>query len=525
MRSYYSHLQAVKNIGEEVPVNYKPTFRSSAIFPIIHSLDYSSKVIFMGYWLLKRNIREIGLLYTLRNAQGIILSRKYTLINTTKAFSISLNEFDHVVGMEFTGSLELEIFSSQDLIYPYPAFVLVYYNDHFSTAVHTTGRIYNDTDDLVNNGEYAVRESGFDIYDDPHLSPFVGITNGTLENTAVKFDYEINNAVGDVFKGSFQVPPIKPYETIFLELRKYIDLSAALKQGVGSIKLGHNFSGFFPRFVVGNFDNRSKSISITHSYYDSSELKDDKSFWNRKDSALNDSYVSIPLYLTDGYYTRLAIYPIFSPSDFKLSFFFYTKDGELLKAADTIYQINSADNKYKQIDLGDIVKKENINIQKAASVYIVCNWDDKNKIPTRVKFALNVGKTQGDTKLPSNICFSAQLGNPHMLTKKGTFKWAPFINIGRSEVVFTNFGSSKNYTTPAVLKLAFHREDDDTLISRELTVSANGCERIDLSADQELTAFFNHKSGWVTAQSNNPFLNGYYFDFFDNGAVCADHIF
>src|SRR4051812_14741519 len=123
MRSYYNHLQAVKSIGEEVLLTQKPTFRSSAIFPVVHTNDYSSKIIFMGYWLLKRHIKEIGLLYTLRAADGTILSRKYLLINSAKAFSIQLSEFSNVIGENFTGSLELEIFSTQDLVYPYPAFV------------------------------------------------------------------------------------------------------------------------------------------------------------------------------------------------------------------------------------------------------------------------------------------------------------------------------------------------------------------------------------------------------------------
>ena len=77
MRSYYSHLQAVKSVGEEVLISQKPTFRSSAIFPVLHNQYYSTRIIFMGYWLLKRNIKEIGLLYTLRDTSGVILSRKY----------------------------------------------------------------------------------------------------------------------------------------------------------------------------------------------------------------------------------------------------------------------------------------------------------------------------------------------------------------------------------------------------------------------------------------------------------------
>ena len=44
----------------------------------------------------------------------------------------------------FPGSLELEVFSTGDLVFPYPAFVLSYCDDEISTVVHTAGRIYND---------------------------------------------------------------------------------------------------------------------------------------------------------------------------------------------------------------------------------------------------------------------------------------------------------------------------------------------------------------------------------------------
>ncbi|MGB8101427.1 MAG: hypothetical protein WCE96_07090, partial [Nitrososphaeraceae archaeon] len=94
----------------------------------MHTKDYSTKILFMGYWLLKRQISEIGLLYTLRASDGDILSRKYLMINTVKAFSIDLNEFrDELKSKmnvdDFRGSLELEIFSTKDLVFPYPAFV------------------------------------------------------------------------------------------------------------------------------------------------------------------------------------------------------------------------------------------------------------------------------------------------------------------------------------------------------------------------------------------------------------------
>lgn len=177
MRSYQSHLQAIQSVGEALMANRKPVLRSSAIFPVMHTELYSSKIIFMGYWLLKRSIREVGLLYTLRNASGTLLSRKYVLINSAKAWSIQMSEFTDLlneVGEDenFTGSLELEVFSTQDLVFPYPAFVLVYFNDTSSSVVHTVGRVYNDIEDLQENAEYQVSESGFDIYGRDDLSPF-----------------------------------------------------------------------------------------------------------------------------------------------------------------------------------------------------------------------------------------------------------------------------------------------------------------------------------------------------------------
>jgi hypothetical protein len=525
MRSYYSHLQAVKSVGEEVLLSQKPTFRSSAIFPVLHNQYYSSKIIFMGYWLLKRNIKEIGLLYTLRHADGNILSRKYILIDSAKAYSIQLSEFSELIGNDFTGSLELEIFSTQDLVYPYPAFVLVYFGDNFSTAVHTVGRIYNDIEDLSKNEEYKVRESGFDIYGDDNFSPFVAFTNGPVPNQSPEITYEINNSKKEIVKGKFKIKPLKPFETAFIKLKDHIDLPRILGNAAGSIKLGHNLEGFFPRFAVGNFEEKAKSISITHSYYDSSELSDSKAFWNRKDDLFNDSSVSIPLYIINGHYTRIALYPIFSPSDFTLSYAFYDINGKLLRFLKDYHTVRSSDNKYEQIDFKTIAEAEGINTKEARSVNLICNWDEKDKIPTRIKFGLNVGTENSEVSLPSNICFAPLLGNPNILKKAGTFRWAPFLNIGNSEIVLTNSSSLKEYTTPANVNLTFHREEDTKTITRKISIPANAIKAINIAEDEELKTFFNEKSGWLTAQSDNPFLNGYYFDFFESGAIGADHIF
>ncbi len=524
MRSYYSHLEAVNSTGEAVSSKRKPTFRSSAIFPVLHNERYSTKVIFMGYWLLKRHIREIGLLYTLRSEMGEIISRKYLLIQSAKAFSIQLSEFDEIKEREFTGSLELEIFSTQDLVYPYPAFVLVYYGENFSTMVHTAGRIYNDIEDLSKNEEYRVRESGFDIYGNQNFEPFIAFTNGPLANEKPTINYEIDSANALVLKGNFQLAPIAPFQTIFLKLKEHIKLDEVLGNAIGSIKLDHNFEGFFPRFIAGNIEKESQSISITHTYYDSSKLSDDKSYWNRKDELFNDSSVAIPLYVKDGFFTRLALYPIFSPSDFSLSLSFYDEDGNLLDSINDYHVVKSENGIYEQIDFGSIIE-ENPNLKNAKTVNLICNWMDKTHIPTRVKFGLNVGKENDNNALPCNICFAPQLGNPDVLKKAGTFRWAPLANIGSSAIALTNSSSLKKYEHAAHVKISFHREQDDNVLLREISIAANALHEIKIESDEELEKFLNQRSGRMAAQSDNPFLNGYYFDFFESGAVGADHNF
>jgi hypothetical protein len=525
MVSYYNHLKSTKSIGEQIINSLKPTFRSSAIFPVLHNKDFSSKVLFMGYWLLKRHIKEIGLLYTLRDESGAILDRKYILVESAKAFSIELNEFSAVIATDdFIGSLEMEVFSTQDLVFPYPAFVLVYYNDNFSTAVHTTGRIYNDIEDLSRHAEYVVAESGFDIHSSDNLSPFIALSNGSIANEHPMIRYEVITSDHRSHKGGFSIAPLAPYATTFVKLKEHINLTELLHGEPGTIKISHNMQGIFPRFVAGNFEEKAKAISITHTYYDSSQMTDANAYWNRKEDIFIDSSSAVPLYVDGDFYTRLAVYPVISPSEFKISLAFYDEGGNLLSYVKD-YFLKVDHGQYDQIDFKKIVREQNIDPAAAKSVKLICNWDDKDKIPTRVKFGLNVDMENRLSELPSNICFAMSPGNPLDLKKKTSFHWAPFINIGKSDLVLINTSTLKEYNMPAHCNVSFHREQDAESIKRTITIPANGTATISIDKDPELKAFFDGRSGWMASLADNTFIKGYYFDFFENGNVAADHVF
>ena len=91
MKSYSQYLKSTQEFGETHYTTKKRTLRSSGIFPVIQNQHYSSSIHFLGYWLLKRNIPEVTLGVTLRNADGTTLLQKTEIIDVAKAFSVTLS--------------------------------------------------------------------------------------------------------------------------------------------------------------------------------------------------------------------------------------------------------------------------------------------------------------------------------------------------------------------------------------------------------------------------------------------------
>ena len=220
MKSYYQHLKSTHEFGEKQSLTKKPILRSSAIFPVVKNKSYSSSIHFLGYWLLKRNIPDVALIITLRNTDGTILLRKIEIIDVAKAFSISLNSLLDEINFNnktnFIGSIETEFNTTRDMVFPYPALVLEYYNKDFNTCVHTLGRIFNDIEDLKENNESIVPETGFDIHATNDLRSFLSFVNGPIENTNGHIEYVITNSKSEKFNGDFDIGKINPFETKLL---------------------------------------------------------------------------------------------------------------------------------------------------------------------------------------------------------------------------------------------------------------------------------------------------------------------
>lgn len=528
MKSYYKHLTSRHEFGEKIDATRKPVLRSSAVFPVIKNENYSTRINFLGYWLIKRNIPEVSLLITLREQHGKIILRKLKTIDTVQAFSINLdlllNELNTNTNRIFLGSIETEFFTTRDMVFPYPALVLEYFNKDFSTCVHTLGRIYNDFEDLSDNEQIKVPETGFDIYSNDDLNCFLSFVNGPISNSNGQIDYTITNSNSEKFSGSFQLDEIKPFETKFILFKDYIpNLEKILKNNSGSISINHNFEGFYPRLLVGNIQNSFPSISFTHSYYDSSSCVADSDFWNRIDENFYDSSVYFPIFVNDNHYTDLVIYPNFSPSEYALQIELYDKLGTKLFENPSFYNIKSNESKLIKIKFKKLIEDMNLDKNKIASAKVITKFAQK-KIPTRIKFGLNVGISGIKSKLPCNICFNSNLGNPSIENKPGSFHWSPIFKNGNCIVTLANFSNKKNYSQLANLSLNFYHQNDPQHISRDIVIKPNAEFRIILNNDDELKKFFMN-DGWMTAKSDNPHIQGYYFTFYPSGSVSGDHIF
>lgn len=527
MKSYYQHLKSTKEFGEEISLIKKPVLRSSAIFTVIKNSFCTSSIHFLGYWLLKRNISQVKLTITLRNVDGTFLLKKIETIDTAKAFVINLDDLlskiNYAKNLNFIGSIETEFTTTEDMVFPYPALVLEYHNEEFNTCVHTLGRIYNDSDDIDENNESLVSETGFDIYETKDLHSFLSFVNGSLENKGGYIEYIITNSYSKQFSGNFELGKISPYETKFIYLKDYIpDLSKKLDSDFGSISIKHNFQGFYPRFLVGNIQESFPSISFTHSYYDCTNSTDESNYWNRINNSHFDSSIYVPIFHKNNQITNFIVYPNLSPSDFVLKIDIYGEYGVKVFENSNFININTADKKLTKINLNNLVSKLDSFKNNNFAAHIIANFQN-NKIPTRIKFGLDVGTTGLSSKLPCNICFNMRLGNPLLEKKPGSFHWAPLFHNRNTVFTLGNFSTLKNYDFDANLELNFYRIEDSNSFKQKIQLKANCEKRISFN-DFKLNEFIKSE-GWVTIKADNPYIHGYYFSMNSSGSVAGDHLF
>lgn len=514
MKSYKSHLKSTSFFNQDINI-----FRSSAIFPIFLNKSLNCKINFLSYWMIKKKIKEISGIFSIRDKDGKIILKKNLFIVSTKNYEISLK--DILKKSYFSGSIEIEFFSSKNLVYPYPAVIINYLSKDSSSFVHTCGRIYNNFQDKFENNKILVPESGFDILPDKIFKPFFSFVNGPEYIKSDEIVLHLINFLGEKLIKKINLKNIKEYETKFIFFLKSKE-KEFFKKRRGTVRIFHNFKSFYPRFLCGNFTNDNKKVSLTHSYYDlSSSIYKDEKWINPDKSLFFDPIISFPFVNNKRLINELSFYPNFSKfSNINVNAQLIDKKGNVVDHK-KILKISKKFNSLLTLNFNKIFKSNKIEDNNS---YFVRLFLESNKsLPSRFKVGYNLSI---NNQTPStNICFNAIVPNKSIMKKKGTFKWCAIINSKTSLICLSNINYLKKQVVDSDIKMTVWSELDNKKLARRLKIPSNGNLFLTFDKDKSIKKFLKNKTGWVTFESNSPFLNGFYFDIKNNKSVAGDHLF
>lgn len=525
MKSYSKHLTTTLSFGETMPRNYRPTMRSSAVFPVrLDGSRVDAVVTFLGYWFLKRSIPEVTVLLNLRSESGEMLAVKSLVIDCVKSFKWSLRDLvDNVDGVDstgFRGSIEVEIFSSRDMVFPYPAVTFAYSTPMGLSFVHTCGRIYNDINDLSSNTEVTVAETGFDVFPGDEYDPFFSFVNGPIASDDCSLSLELVKSTGETMEVERNLGAIAPYASVWANVFQLAAERTFFGGSVGTVKIRHKFKGFFPRFVVGNVYHDGEATSLTHSYYDTSEDNDPGALWtNPNMDNFYDSVFSFPVSAQFDR-TELAIYPIFASRTMALHLHFFGSEGHPIEEVMRVLPAASEDQKVQYINISAILAEMQAPPELALCKVII---EGGGIVPTRLKFGLNFGG-QG-VVLPSNVCFGSMVSNEKIAQKSGSFKWCTLFDPEVQSIFFTNASFLRHESPSAAIQISLWRESDLECMTWEILLAGDSVAEVIAARRDEIAEFLSGQVGWLTAQADNPYLNGFYITNYGLGMVGADHVY
>ncbi len=526
MRSYKDHLESLQKTQNK-QVKRKPVFRASSIFPVIQTNEASSRVLFMGYWLLKRQITQITGVYTLRSENGAVLARSSETIDNPRVHTLELKDQLKLAGLDpgqpFRGSLECEFYSSLPMVFPFPATTINYYGPYFNTVVHTAQRVYNDFDDMSVNSIASVPESGFNVVANENQKPFFTLINGIDPVPGASIDMTFYNAEGETLKTKLGLGTLKPYETKWIFPSDHCDLQTFLKGKPGAAKIRFDVSWVFPRLIVGNIQSNPETLAITHSYYDCTDADAEADYWQEEKQGWYPATLMIPLIISSNHFTNATFYPIYSPSKFSIDVEIYNREGKLLGKKEAALNIEAPLNKFQKIFLADLCEEMGIDSDSKLTARLIAKTEKGSRIPSRIKCAVDIGTLGG--QFPCNICTNLQPFIPSWDNKPFTFKWCPVLagENGKASIWIVNSSQHKNYTRSAEIDLTFYRSEDTETLQRTATLPPYGISLIE--RDDELEQFLQGNVGWMTATSSNPHILTYYFFENESGVVGGDHGF
>lgn len=240
--------------------NYKNNFgvvlRSSGIFYFKKNEKFKTTISFLNYWLLRQTVSVLPIA-NIRTLDGELVRREIlnfkggSVINYSPEFS-----------QPFEGSVEVEIFSLDNLRIPYAAIMAVYETDTSVSMVHGYARIYSQHEIEEKRTIASGREACIPVFKNYVAEVVFHNGNEALGSQEGKLKVKFRN--GKEIEKQVSLPGMCPFETRIINISKYIewaDSESDIAEGYFNFELKNAFT----RLFCINRKEDDSDYQVTHS--------------------------------------------------------------------------------------------------------------------------------------------------------------------------------------------------------------------------------------------------------------------
>ncbi len=521
--SYEQVLKAltISQRGSYGDLSYMPVFRASALFYAVCGPRINTRVGFLNYWREKNKLDGIGVLVTVRDAQGVKRIRQHNRL-TDMTGHYDLRDMLGSAGLgytDFTGSMELEFFAADDLKFQFPGITVFYQTPGGISYVHTNQRVYNHAEDKARGTPLNAWQTGFDVF--AHQNPFVYLVNGPTPFAGGAADLVAVRANGDAHREAISLPPMAAYATHSWQASTVQAVADFLGTDAGMCKLNLPLQDVHLRLGVGHAPASDDWLSITHSFFDATEQAD---YFSTQALPPETCPAFIPFVLPPQLDVDLVLYPIYSRCNMRLSLTGYADDGSTLFTLDAGGYQTPQDG-IRRLDIRDVLARHGVSAR--ASLYVL-RFDplDTPQLPNRITYGLNFRQGQ---RLGTNISASAYVARSWGIGQR-SWKWGAVALLpgARNEIMVCAYlnGNRTSGTSTATGTLAIY--DQAGLVVQQ-PFALKDCTAQTFHAEA-LLAHVHYRAAddaivWYVVQSAQAWLDVVGITVSAQGNVGGDHSF
>lgn len=398
--------------------SYHPAFRASGLFIVDIGSDTDTVVSFLNYWTIKNGINAVAMLATLRDEAGTIVARSYFRIDRS-VYAVSARTMLQEVGREgaFIGSLELEIYSAEDLKFAFPAFMVFQISPEGISAVHTNQRCFNDPEDRRRGSRFNHWQTGFDVASSRAIRPVLWTVNGSEAVGDTTAKVAIFNADGRRREWDVALGELPPYASRRIVLDELPGAADHLDGGTGFAKIDLELGNVYNRFMVGHESRDGSWRSVTHSYFDCTH-DDDAYPVTQFDENTRPCFV--PVNLIESLEVSVIFYPIMVPAHLAFDLEVFNHDGKIIATVPLNQDFDAAGDRVYRADIRATLRAAGLN--GAGDFVSIRVRSLTGRFPTRMTFGLNYWQ---DADIPgTNISSSVLMATSHG-TKHRSWLWGP----------------------------------------------------------------------------------------------------